>query len=164
VGQTIVLCRLPALPEGGRPRSAMVCPTKVNSVGAKLLGVGCAWRKSTVPWASCTAINQSPRAPPRFLVRPPILAGVPPWGRLSAGAWVGQILYSAQAKLAHSWPSGGAQFAACRYVASSACRVRTGGPCHCSFRFAVQFTTRIRGVLSSLKLLITNFFPSGDTS
>src|ERR1022692_929013 len=32
VGQMIVLCRLPALPEGGRPRSAMVCPTKVNSV------------------------------------------------------------------------------------------------------------------------------------
>ena len=27
VGQTIVLCRLPALPEGGRPRSTMVCPT-----------------------------------------------------------------------------------------------------------------------------------------
>src|ERR1035438_365068 len=34
VGQTIVLCRLPALPEGGRPRSAMVCPTKVNSIAA----------------------------------------------------------------------------------------------------------------------------------
>ena len=33
VGQTIVLCRLPTVPEGGRPQSAMVCPTKVNSIG-----------------------------------------------------------------------------------------------------------------------------------
>jgi len=34
VGQAIVLCRLPTLPEGGRPQSAMVCPTKVNGIGA----------------------------------------------------------------------------------------------------------------------------------
>jgi hypothetical protein len=32
VGQAIVLCRLPTLPEGGRPQSALVCPTKVNSI------------------------------------------------------------------------------------------------------------------------------------
>jgi hypothetical protein len=32
VGQAIVLCRLPTLPAGGRPQSAMVCPTKVNSI------------------------------------------------------------------------------------------------------------------------------------
>src|ERR1035438_5786494 len=35
VGQTIVLCRLPTVPEGGRPQSAMVCPTKVNSIVAR---------------------------------------------------------------------------------------------------------------------------------
>ena len=29
-GQTLTLCRLPALGEGGRPRKTMVCPTKVN--------------------------------------------------------------------------------------------------------------------------------------
>jgi hypothetical protein len=44
VGQTIVLCRLPALPEGGRPRSAMVCPTKVNSIGAGRVRVA-GWRR-----------------------------------------------------------------------------------------------------------------------
>jgi len=32
------------------------------------------------------------------------------------------------------------------------------------FRFAIQFTSRTKGVLSSPKLLITNFFPSGYTS
>jgi|HubBroStandDraft_1064217.scaffolds.fasta_scaffold02477_3 hypothetical protein len=32
VGQTIVFCRLPALAEGDRPRSAMVWPTIVNSI------------------------------------------------------------------------------------------------------------------------------------
>jgi len=35
VGQTIVLCRLPTVPEGGRPQSAVVCPTKVNSIDLK---------------------------------------------------------------------------------------------------------------------------------
>jgi hypothetical protein len=36
VGQAIVLCRLPTLPEGGRPQSAMVCPTKVNRIATKV--------------------------------------------------------------------------------------------------------------------------------
>jgi hypothetical protein len=37
-------------------------------------------------------------------------------------------------------------------------------PPHCFFRFAVQFTSRVRPVLSSLRVLITNFLPSGVTS
>src|ERR1022692_4343509 len=53
VGQTIVLCRLPALPEGGRPRRAMVCPTKVYSIGpnapSESLSFGA--RRSVVPIA-----------------------------------------------------------------------------------------------------------------
>jgi len=38
------------------------------------------------------------------------------------------------------------------------------GESHCFFRFVVQFTTKVRGVFCSLRVLITNFFPSGVTS
>ena len=39
-----------------------------------------------------------------------------------------------------------------------------GAESHCFFRFAVQFTTRVRKVFCSLGVLNTNFFPSGVTS